>query len=362
MPEKPVGGDRLGECGPVLPADAPRLPDDITAAGWLLADLDSGAVLAGHDPHGRQRPASVIKLLLAMAVVKEWPPNATVVATAEDIAQECTCVGLREGGEYTVEQLLEVLMMVSGNDVAHALARKLGGVPAALAKMNALAADSGALDTRAASPSGLDAPGMSTSPYDMALILRAALKHPRIARAVATRTVDFPAADGNGTVALANDNRLLTDYEGTLGGKTGFTDDAQHTFVGAAQRGGRRLAVVLLRGSQQPIRLSAQAALLLDYGFALPSGQPVGHLVDGAPRAKAVSSDPTPTGTSVGQPLGAAPPDAAGSQDLRDPDATAFGTVGGPITAVTFTGLALTLAVYWRKRRARTARPEHERG
>ncbi|MEV0678746.1 D-alanyl-D-alanine carboxypeptidase family protein [Actinosynnema sp. NPDC050436] len=348
VPDEPVGGDKLGGCGLVLPADAPKLPDGLTAAGWVLADLDSGAVLAGQDPHGRQRPASVIKVLLAAVVVAELPADAKVVATAEDTAQECTCVGLREGAEYTVDQLLQVLMMVSGNDVAHALARKLGGVPAALAKMNARAAEWGALDTRAASPSGLDAPGMSTSAYDMALIFRAALKQPRIARAIATPVVDFPAADGNGTVVLGTDNRLLSTYEGALGGKTGFTDDARHTFVGAAQRGSRRLVVVLLRGEPQPLRLTEQAALLLDYGFALPPANPVGRLVDGAPK----TTNPTPPTSPTS---GAIPPaEVAGAQDLRDPDA--FGTIGLPITIAAGTGLLLGLVVYLRKRRARAVR------
>ncbi|MEU4805510.1 serine hydrolase [Actinosynnema sp. NPDC023587] len=347
VPTEPVGGGRLGGCGLVLPADAPKLPDGLNAAGWVLADLDSGAVLAGQDPHGRQRPASVIKLLLAVVVVAELAPDAKVVATAEDLAQECTCVGLREGAEYTVDQLLQVLMMVSGNDVAHALARKLGGVPAALARMNALAAGMGALDTRAASPSGLDAPGMSTSAYDMALIFRAASRQPRIARAMTTPTVDFPAADGNGTVVLGSDNRLLGTYEGVLGGKTGFTDDARHTFVGAAHRGSRRLVVVLLRGEPQPVRLADQAALLLDYGFALPATPPVGRLVDGAPRA----ASPTPTSSAPGRNAAA---DVAGPQDLHDPDA--FGTIGLPITIVAGSGLVLGLVVYLRKRRARAVR------
>ncbi|MEU6148890.1 serine hydrolase [Actinosynnema sp. NPDC047251] len=346
VPEEPIGGEGLGGCGPVLPADAPKLPDGLNAAAWVLADLDSGAVLAGQDPHGRQRPASVIKVLLASVVVKELAGDAKVVATAEDTAQECTCVGLREGAEYTVDQLLQVLMMVSGNDVAHALARKLGGVPAALAKMNALAAEVGALDTRAASPSGLDAPGMSTSAYDMALIFRAALRQPRVAKAMATLTVDFPAADGNGTVVLGSDNRLLSGYEGALGGKTGFTDDARHTFVGAAQRGSRRLVVVLLRGEPQPLRLTEQAALLLDYGFALPATQPVGRLVDGRP----TTAKPTPTTPSPAVP---APAGVAGAQEVRDPDA--FGTIGLPITIVAGAGLALGLVVFLRKRRARAA-------
>ncbi|ROP40037.1 D-alanyl-D-alanine carboxypeptidase (penicillin-binding protein 5/6) [Saccharothrix texasensis] len=361
VPESPIGGQRLGECGLVLPPNAPVPPDGITAESWLLADMNSGAVLAALDPHGRQRPASVIKVLLAMVVAKELPPDATVTATPEDLAQECTCVGLRSGAEYTVEQMLHALVMASGNDVAHALARRLGGVPSAIRKMNALAAELGALDTRAVTPSGLDAPGTSTSAYDVALIYREAMKYPDFVKAVMTQRIDFPAPNGGGTVPVVNDNRLLTTYEGALGGKSGFTDDAQHTYVGAAERGGKRLVVVLLRGQQQPIRMTDQAARLLDYGFALEpaaSGNPVGRLVEGAPQAKKKTTEarPTPTSAGVGEVANTTP-------DGTQPSAmeTAFGNVGGPITAVAGLGLLLGLVMYLRNRRAKAARAARAR-
>ena len=280
-----------------------------------------------------------------------------MAATAEDIAQECTCVGLRAGAEYSVEQMLQALVMASGNDVAHALARRLGGVPSAIRKMNALAAELGALDTRAVTPSGLDAPGTSTSAYDVALIYREAMKYPDFVKAVMTRRIDFPAAEGTGTVPVVNDNRLLATYEGALGGKSGFTDDAQHTYVGAAERNGKRLVVVLLRGPRA--RMTDQAARLLDYGFALEpaaSGNPVGRLVEGAPQAKKKTTEPKPTPTSAGVgEVANATPDGTRSSAME----TAFGNVGGPITAVAGLGLVLGLVMYLRNRRASRPRRPH---
>ncbi|MEU5691179.1 D-alanyl-D-alanine carboxypeptidase family protein [Actinosynnema sp. NPDC020468] len=355
VPENPVGGERMGECGAVLPTGAPT-PPELSAAGWLVADMDSGAVLAGFNPHGRQRPASVIKVLLAMVVAKELPLDGKVTASAEDLAQECTCVGLRDGGEYTVEQLLQALVMASGNDVAHLLARRLGGLPSALRKMNALAAELGALDTRAITPSGLDAPGTSTSAYDVALIFRKAMEYPDFANAVQARQIDFPAASGTGTVPVFNDNRLLANYEGALGGKSGFTDDSQHTYVGAAQRGGKRLVVVLLRGTQEPVRMTDQAARLLDYGFALPASantEPVGRLVKGAPQAEKKTPTAKPTETSA-QPGAAAGRDTPTTQNTAMEKA--FGTVGLPVTGVAAVGLLLAFMMVLRNKRARAAR------
>ena len=354
VPDNPIGGERLAECGLVLPANAQPLPDDITAQSWLLADMDSGAVLAAFDPHGRQRPASVIKVLLAMVVAKELPMNATVVATQEDLDQECTCVYLRLGGEYTVDQLLHALVMASGNDVAHALARRLGGLPSALRKMNALAAELGALDTRAITPSGLDGPGTSTSAYDVALVFAAAMKYQDFAQAISTKTYDFPSETGQGTKVVLNDNRLLTNFDGALGGKTGFTDDAQNTYVGAAQRGGKRLVVALLRGQQQPKRITDQAAALLDYGFEMPqavAANAVGKLVEGAPQAKKKNTEVKQTETS------AAPGQQSNGRQSNDTAmSSAFGNVGLPITAVAALGVLLGFVMYLRNLKAKKAR------
>ncbi|MGH3595865.1 MAG: D-alanyl-D-alanine carboxypeptidase family protein, partial [Mycobacterium sp.] len=132
VPNSPIGGSALGGCGVVAAANTPPVPGDISAEAWVVADLDSGAVIAARDPHGRHRPASVIKVLVAMASLGELSLNKTVDGTAEDAAAEGTKVGVAPGGSYTVNQLLHGLLMHSGNDAAHALAMQLGGMPVAL--------------------------------------------------------------------------------------------------------------------------------------------------------------------------------------------------------------------------------------
>lgn len=277
VPATPVGGSALSGCGVVVAADTPPVPGEVSAEAWLVADLDSGDVIAARDPHGRHRPASVIKVLIAMAALTELDVNKQVVGTDADARAEGSKVGIDDGGIYTVNDLLHGLMMHSGNDAAHALAAQIGGMDVALRKINTLATKLGGKDTRVATPSGLDGPGMSTSAYDIGLFYRFAWQNPTFASVVATRSYDFP---GNPPYLVENDNKLLFNYPGALGGKTGFTDDAGQTFVGAAERDGRRLVAVLLRGTRDPLPPWQQAAKLLDYGFATAPGTNVGTLVD----------------------------------------------------------------------------------
>ena len=291
VPASAVGGDALSGCGVIVAAGTPPLPTDISAEAWLIADLDTGAVVAARDPHGRHRPASVIKVLTAMVAINELPLNRIVDGTQADANAEGTRVGVDVGGRYTINDLLHGLIMYSGNDAAHALAMQLGGMDVALGKINALAAKLGGRDTRVATPSGLDGPGMSTSAYDVGLFFRYAFNNPIFADIAATRTYAFPDNNGQPPFPIENDNQLLLNYPGALGGKTGFTDDARQTFVGAADRDGRRLVTVLLRGTRQPITPWQQSAQLLDYGFATAPGTAIGTLVEPDPSLRPPAPD-----------------------------------------------------------------------
>ncbi|SMC88189.1 D-alanyl-D-alanine carboxypeptidase (penicillin-binding protein 5/6) [Kibdelosporangium aridum] len=303
VPAKPAGGERMGECGVVAPPGAPALPADVTTASWLLADLDSGDVIAAKDPHARQRPASVIKVLLAIVVMDELDMTKVVEGTQEDANQPGTKVGMGPGGQYTVNQLFLALLMHSANDSAHALAMQLGGVEQTVAKMNALAKKLGASDTQVATPSGLDGPGMMTSAYDMALFYREAMKKPEFTKAVTTKQIDWPGYGTKPGFKVNNDNRLLGRYAGFIGGKTGFTDDARHTYIGGAEQKGRKLVAVLLRGEQQPVRITDQAAKLLTWGFDVAAKKIPGvGTLNAPPQPEPSSSDAADAQTSGGAP------------------------------------------------------------
>ncbi|WP_420040554.1 D-alanyl-D-alanine carboxypeptidase family protein [Gordonia sp. MP11Mi] len=286
-----VGGEKLSGCGVVHDPEAGPLPTNLTSAGWLIADLDSGDVIAAKDPHGRYRPASTVKVLLALTVLDSLDLDTKVTGTLDDYGMEGDSCGIGPGGTYTVRDLLTGLLMVSGNDCANALTREFGGYDEVLAAMNAKAASLGATDTRAASPSGLDAAGMSTSPYDEALIFRDAMANETFRHIVSLPTYHFPGFPPLKDVpgdkphpgyTMGTGNALLRDgFPGALGGKTGYTDDALKTFVGAVERDGRTLLIVQMYGVNQLDNLYVdQAVRMLDYGFAAPAGTSVGTLID----------------------------------------------------------------------------------
>ncbi|MDI3314300.1 MAG: D-alanyl-D-alanine carboxypeptidase family protein [Mycobacterium sp.] len=263
----------------VQPVGSVPIPDG-PAQTWILADLDSGQVLAARDEHVRHPPASTIKVLLAQVALEELNMDSTIVADTADADVECSCVGVRPGRSYTARQLLDGLLLVSGNDAANTLAHMLGGPQAAVAKMNAKAAALGAVNTHATTPSGLDGPdgsGWSTA-HDLAVIFRAAMANPVFAQITAEPSAMFPT--DNGDRAIVNQDELLQRYPGAIGGKTGFTNAARKTFVGAAARDGRRLVLALMYGlvtAGGPTYWD-QAANLFDWGFALDRQSGVGSL------------------------------------------------------------------------------------
>src|SRR6476646_3635371 len=256
-------------------------PPDGPAPAWVVADMDTGQVLAEREMGIPHPPASTIKTLLVLTALDEVTNlDATVVGTEADTHVECTCAGIEPGRTYTARQLLGAILLMSGNDAANALADMIGGYDTAVAKMNAKAAAIGAMNTHASTPSGLDGPGGSgsTTPRDLAIIFRAAMANPTFAQITAQPVAMFPTDAGEKPVV--NEDELLHRYPGAIGGKTGFTDAAKKTFVAAADRGGRRLVIAMMYGliKEGGPTYWDQAAGLLDWGFAQDPTASVGSL------------------------------------------------------------------------------------
>jgi D-alanyl-D-alanine carboxypeptidase (penicillin-binding protein 5/6) len=277
-PVDPVGGELLGTVGtPVVSSGGgvPVLPE-IEAAAWLVADAETGGVLAAYDAHMPLPPASTIKLLTALAVLPAIDPDQSYTASEDNGHVEGSRVGMVPGQTYSLADLEHGLFLASGNDAAHGLAELVGGLAACIELMNAEAARLGAFDTHAVTPHGLDEPGQVSSAYDLALFGRAVLADADLAEIAQTRAYDFPGLDGQ-TFQIQNQNRLLGSYDGAIGLKTGYTTEAGHTLVAAAERDGTRLVVTVLgaEGRAEPV-----AAALLDWGFASAgTAEPVGVLV-----------------------------------------------------------------------------------
>src|SRR3981081_1566768 len=98
VPAKPLGGDALSGCGIVTAPGTPPVPEDISAEAWVVADLATGDVIAARDPHGRHRPASIIKVLIALQSLRDLPIHKVVAGTQDDANAEGTKVGIGENG------------------------------------------------------------------------------------------------------------------------------------------------------------------------------------------------------------------------------------------------------------------------
>jgi D-alanyl-D-alanine carboxypeptidase (penicillin-binding protein 5/6) len=332
-----IGGGRMGSVNVQLPTGAPTLPAGISARGWVVADLDTGQVLAARNAHGRYPPASCQKWLTALTLLPQFPDRRKkIIATDADVNVDGTRVGLVANGRYTIDLLFQSMLMASGNDAANALARVAGSVPHTVAQMNAEAQHLQAYDTHAATPSGLDGPKQLTSAYDLALVARAALARSDFRRYTAQTRGTIPAQSTRyHAFEFANDNKLLYNYPGAFGGKNGFTDAAHHSFIGAAKKGNRRLVVTMMYGEHKPDNISLQAGRMLDWGFALShAAAPVGTLV--SPLAPGASPSPSASGAS--------PAPGTAAQASFTPDSGGGSSV--PI-ALLGGGLVALLALGW---------------
>ncbi|MGW1272827.1 D-alanyl-D-alanine carboxypeptidase family protein, partial [Streptomyces sp. NPDC002491] len=288
-------------------AGAAAPPRKLTARAWLVADHDSGEVLAAYRAHLRLAPASTLKMLFADALLDRFARTERHTVTDADLAgvpSGSSLVGLRAGVTYTVEELWLGVFLRSGNDAVQVLARMNGGVAKTVAEMQARAADLQALDTHVVSPDGYDHPGQLSSAYDLALFARHGLRDAAFRAYCATRTARFPAGGGR-TRVIENTDRLLsgasgvTPYPGLIGVKNGFTSNAGNTFAGAATRAGRTLIVTVLRPESGHNAVYEETAALLDWGFAQGSStRSVGTLVEatseGGKKAPAAGAPPHP--------------------------------------------------------------------
>lgn len=245
---------------------APALPHT-TAASFVVADLTTGTILASLNEHERLLPASTLKILTADTLLPRLSKSASTRGTVAAQHTECTCVGIRAGQSYNIGDLFTAMLLMSANDAAVQLADANGGVAVTISEMNAQAARLQAYDTRAGSVNGLDAPGQSSSAYDLALLFRDGYNLdsiPGFRHALSLQSALFPTPSGQ-LARIYTHDRLLAQYPGMLGGKNGYTTAAHASFVGAATRGGHTIVVAVMRDVPD---FWPEVTALLNWGFA----------------------------------------------------------------------------------------------
>ncbi len=278
--EVDLGAGKVGAGGPVVNAP-PSSPFHVRAAieptpvridfkdpprAGLLFDVDSGRVLWQLHPERRLPIASLTKMMTGLIIAQRHRPRERVLVTPEAVGYAGSGIGvLPKGKRVPLGDLLEGLMLVSGNDAAIALAQHdAGGQDAFIRRMNARARALGLTCSHFSTPSGLLNKDNYSCPLDLATLARIDLADPWLGRIVGTRRISVPFPIKGGHLDLFNINPFLIDgTPGITGVKTGLTDAAGRCYVITQRRGGNHLGVVLLHSpdplNQVPQLLAAGA-------------------------------------------------------------------------------------------------------
>ena len=238
-----------------MAAEAPA----VSAASAVLLDAESGRILYARNENEERAIASITKLMTALVAAEYLDDlSQTITVRKEWTGIEGTSLYLKAGEEISLETLLYGLLLHSGNDAAVALAAHCAGdVETFVGWMNQRARDLGMTGTHFSDPSGLGDEDHYSTALDMARLGAACLKNPVVAKIVATKSI---VLEGR---SFTNHNKLLWQYEGCTGMKTGYTRQAGRTLVSSAERDGQKLVCVTLSDGND----WADHKALLDYGF-----------------------------------------------------------------------------------------------
>ena len=255
-------------CAFVLPMRAEESPSSTTslsAKSALLMEADSGIAVYEKNAHARLPMASTTKIMTALVALELAAPDTVISVDGRAVGTEGSSVYLCEGEKLTLEELLYALMLESANDAAVAIAIGISGSEEAFVDaMNAKATSLGLVDTHFANPHGLDAEAHYTTAYELARIAQAALQDPLLKTIVSTRKITIPHQDSDGVRLLVNHNKMLRQYDGCIGVKTGYTQKSGRCLVSAAERDGVTMIAVTIDSPDD----WNDHTKLLDYGFA----------------------------------------------------------------------------------------------
>lgn len=252
---------------PVAGAQAAIGEPQLVAASAIALDGETGRVLYAKAADVPRAPASLTKLATALTAVDLAPLDTVLHVQPQDLVGEAS-MGLRPGDELTLETALYGLLLASGNDAAMVIARNLSALPGEspeasverfVRQMNLVAQRLGMQRTTFRNPHGLDEEGHVSTARDLATLTRAVLQRPELRRILQTPSYS------NGPYVVETTNRLVGQYPGLIGGKTGITDAAGYSLIEAAERDGHTVIVVILGSTREA--WYNDAVQLLDYAF-----------------------------------------------------------------------------------------------
>ena len=234
-----------------LPSLAAEAPDHLYARSAVLMDANNGRILFEKNGTEQLPMASTTKIMTLLITLENANPENTVTISSYASSMPEVKLHIREGEQYRLKDLCYSLMLESHNDSAVAIAEHVGGsVEAFAAMMNQKARDLGCYHTYFITPNGLDASDESgvhsTTAEDLARIMRACMEREDFLAITREPSWTFTDIDGNRSFTVQNKNAFLQMMEGALTGKTGFTNEAGYCYVGALERGEKRLITVVL--------------------------------------------------------------------------------------------------------------------
>lgn len=236
--------------------------EEIKSRAAVVIDAGTGRVLYAKNPDLRLLPASTTKLMTALVVLERANLDDVVTVSRNAAYAPPTKIGLRQGDQVTIETLLNAALIKSANDAAVALAEAVAGSEEAFAElMNRKALALGLTDTRYVNSNGLPGSGQYITAYDLAEIMRMAIRYPLLREILGTRVTEV-STEGGKTMFVKNTNRLLWADDEFMGGKTGYTRAARHCFVGAGERHSETIIVALLGTPSRDLLWSETEALM----------------------------------------------------------------------------------------------------
>ncbi|MYL71272.1 serine hydrolase [Halobacillus litoralis] len=247
-----------------------------SAKSAILMEKNSGMTLYDKDSNKKLPPASMTKVMTLLLIMEELDKGGIKLDEKVRISEHAASMGgsqifLEAGEEMTVEDLLKGIAVASGNDASVAMAERIAGSEKEfVAQMNNKAKDLGLKNTQFQNPTGLPAEGHFSTAHDMAVMARELLLHDEVTKYTKIYE-DYLRKGQDNEFWLVNTNKLIKNYPGMDGLKTGYTSEAKYCLTASAKRDDMHMIAVVM-GAENPKMRNSDVTSLLDYGFSQYEG------------------------------------------------------------------------------------------